>query len=209
MRPLVKLITEWDAYENEHPGATPEEFCRYFLIRESKKQEELFGGSVPPDTNAVLAKLVGRLGAVALAYSKMAIKGKIDIEIEWYFFMNTIYHQKEARKTDVITYNVIEQSTGIDILNRLKKAGYISERDDPDDKRAKLVKLTPEGEAVVFRCWDELTKAAYLMFGDMNEEDKKLVIQLLGNSEIRNSRILAEYKNKTIEELLLLIRPQI
>lgn len=203
MNPIVELITAWDAFQNGHAGATVKDFCRYYLNREEKQEPSK--GNMPPDLDATMANLIGRLGVMVEAYSKMALQAEGDIELEWFYFMNTLYHQQESNKTDVIQYNIYGQSTGIDILNRIEKAGYIKERNNPDDKRARLVKLTSKGEKKVMKCREVLYKGAYLMFGGMDADDKQLIIQLLANTEIKHTGIFAEHKGESIDTLLELV----
>lgn len=206
MSEIIKLVTEWDAFEKEHKGSTVEDFCRYYLIkkRETGKEEQLFGGHVPPESNGTLAKLIGRLGSVTVYYFKNAMKQEkdIDIDIESFSLINVIRFRKECRKTDAISECFLELSTGIDILTRLKKNGYISERGDPNDKRARLVKVTAKGEAMLVKCWKSLGKTAFFVYNDLEDDDKKIVMQLLSNLEIKHSKIIAENRNKTLDELI-------
>lgn len=203
MNPLIELITAWDAYQAGNEGATVNDFCRYYLNREGK--QELSKGNMSPDPDTTMARLIGRLGVMVEAYSKMALQAEGDIELEWFYFMNTLYHQQESNKTDVIQYNLYEPSTGIDILNRIIKAGYIKERNDPDDKRARLVVLTSKGEKKVMKCREVLHKGAYLMFGGMDANDKQLIIQLLASTEIKHTGIFAGHKGESIDTLLELV----
>ncbi len=103
-------------------------------------------GLPPPDLDTVFAKLIGRLAGMQTVYSKMALQSIPGFELEWFYFLNSIYQLKEVKKTQIIQYNFTEQTTGIDILNKLKKARYIAVRTDPDDKRAKLVSITKAGK---------------------------------------------------------------
>lgn len=205
MKPLVELISEWDAYESSHKGATVEEFCRYYLVtRKEKEEDKLFEGMRPPDLDTVAAKLIGRLAAMHMAYAKLALKEKAmdGVEVEWFYFLNAIYHQREARKTDIIQYNFYEPSTGNDILRRIKLAGLITEREDPHDKRARLVKLTTAGETLLLQLYELLYKSNYLMFSELSDVDKKLIVRLLGDTEVKHGKILAESRNKSIDEIL-------
>lgn len=204
MKPIVELISEWDTFQNRHTQVSVEEFCKYYLAK--KKEEngsgELFGGMAPPDIDTILAKIIGRIGAMHIAYSKLALKEVKEIEFEWFFFMNAIFHQGEAKKTDIIAYNFFEQSTGNDILSRIKKAGLIMEREAPNDKRARLIKLTAEGEKILFSLYELLYKPTYLMFSEIPDDDKQLIVKLLSDTEIRHGKILSENRNKNLDELL-------
>ena len=204
MKPVVELISEWDSYQETHPDATVAGFCRHYLaIAETTGQgEALFSGIEPPDMTSTIAKLIGRLGAMLTTYSKLALKEGEDVELDWFYCLNAIFHQGEARKIDIITYNFLEQTTGIDMLNRLRKAGYISERADPSDKRAKLVQLTAEGKQLLFKLYERLYMPAYMLFGEMSKVDAHLIANLLGPIEQKHGKILEGNRARNFADLM-------
>lgn len=203
MKPIIELITEWDTFSSRHQGANVEDFCMYYLAKKTKKEKQaVFGGMSPPDQDTTLAKLIGRISAMQIIYSKMALKETDGIELEWFYFLNAIYHLREARKTDIISFHLMEHSTGVDILNRIKKAGYISEREDPADKRAKLVKLTAKGEKLLLQLYELLYKPTFLLFYEIPAEEKQLIINLLSATEIKHGHILSKGRNKNLDELI-------
>lgn len=205
MRPIVELISEWDSYQETHPEATVPDFCRHYLAKVETREtpEGLFAGVEPPDLTSTVGKLIGRLGAILTTYFRLALKEGEEMELEGFYCLNTIFHHGEARKIDIISYNFLEQTTGIDLLNRLKQAGYISERTDPSDKRAKLVRLTEEGKQLLFGLYERLYLPAYLLFGEMSRVDVHLIINLLGPLENKHGKILGAGRTKAFSELVM------
>ncbi|WP_127128026.1 MarR family transcriptional regulator [Pseudoflavitalea rhizosphaerae] len=201
MSELIKLITAWEEYTKKHPASSATEFCMYFLAKESNSH--LFDGLTPPDLDTVFAKLVGRLAGMHTVYSKMALQEIPGFELEWFYFLNSIYQLKEVKKTQVIQYNFTEQTTGIDILNKLKKHGYITERRDPGDKRAKLVSITRTGEKTLFRLYQLLYKPTLLMYNDIDYKDKQVTINILKDTERIHQELLSGSRNKSIDDLLV------
>lgn len=200
MSELIKLISAWEEYCRKHPSASATEFCMYFLAQ--KINSEMFSGLAPTDLDTIFAKLIGRLAAMQTVYSKMALQEIPGFELEWFYFLNTIWQLKEVKKTQVIQYNFTEQTTGIDMLNKLKKAGYIAERTDPDDKRAKLVSVTKAGEKILFRLYQLLYKPSLLMYHAIDNQDKQIVINILKNTEQIHQELLSDYRNKSLDDLL-------
>lgn len=205
MKPIVELISEWDSYQETHPDATVSDFCKHYIakVEIEKASEKLFSGLEPPDQTATIGKLIGRLGAILTTYFKLALKEGDEVELDVFYCLNMIFHQGEARKIDVISYNFFEQTTGIDLLNRLKKADYISERTDPSDKRAKLVQLTDTGKQLLFSLYQRLYFPAYLLFGDMSKVDIQLMVSLLGPIETKHGKILVDNRTKSFADLLI------
>ncbi|MBO9732652.1 MAG: MarR family transcriptional regulator [Chitinophaga sp.] len=201
MSELVKLISAWEEYAQKNTTTSALEFCMYFLAKESNSQ--LFSGLTPPDLNTVFAKLVGRLAAMQTAYSKMALQEIPGFELDWFYYLNAILHFKEVRKTQIIQYNFTEQTTGIDILNKLKKLGYIAERSDPDDKRAKLVRLTAAGEKILYKVYPLLDKSTQLMYSNIDNTDKQVIINLLKDTERQHQLLFSNSRNKSLDDLLV------
>ncbi|GEP91664.1 DNA-binding transcriptional regulator, MarR family [Chitinophaga terrae (ex Kim and Jung 2007)] len=201
MSELVKLISAWEEYSQKNSSVTATDFCMYFLAKESNNQ--LFSGLTPPDLDTVFAKLVGRLAGMHRVYLKMALQEIPGFDLEWFYFLNSIYQMKEVKKTQVIQYNFTEQTTGIDILNKLKNLGYIAERTDPDDKRAKLVGITKAGEKMLFRLYQLLYKPNLLMYHGIDPKDKQVIINLLKDTEHTHQELLSGARNKTLDDLLL------
>ena len=204
MNPVVELITEWDAFSSKHNTATVEDFCLYYSskVKQQKLTDELFRGIAPPDPDTIFSKLINRVSAMHTTYTKMAVKELEGVEVEWFWFLNAIYHRGETTKIEIINYNFFEQSTGIDILNRLKKKGFIAERNNPEDKRAKLIKLTQAGESMLLKLYELVYKPTFFMFGEIPDDDKNLIVKLLANTEIKHGRILADNRTKNLDELI-------
>ncbi|MGX5819267.1 winged helix DNA-binding protein [Chitinophaga lutea] len=200
MSELVKLVSAWEEYAGKNKAATAEEFCMNFLAKESNSR--LFSGLTPPDLDTVFAKLIGRLANMQAVYSKMALQEMPGFELEWFYFLNSIYHLKEVKKTQLIQYNFTEQTTGIDILNKLKGQGYITEKNDPDDGRAKLVSITKAGEKVLFKLYQLLSKPTLLLYHDIDHRDKQVVINILKTTEQKHQELLSGSRHKSIDDLL-------
>jgi DNA-binding MarR family transcriptional regulator len=203
MSKLIELISHWEKFEARNPDASVTEFCSYYLMEKKKrpKATELFQGMAAPDSLTTLSKLIRRIADIHKAYSKMAL-GEIDkFDPEWFWFLNAIAHQKEAKKSDIINFNFYEQSTGTDILNRIKKNGYITERPDPKDKRAKLISLTAKGEKINKKICKLMYLPCLMLFDELKEQEKQLIITLLSGIEIKHTRNFPDYKYQNIIDL--------
>lgn len=202
MKPVVELITAWADYESKNPAASAAEFCSHFLLNSKG-----FMGENPDETehsgsNGQLANLINQLNAIHVIYAKAALKEMPGIELEWFYFMKEIDRQKEARKSDIVNAVFFEQSTGIDILNRIKKVGLILERNDPVDKRARLIKLSPKGEKTLLSLYQLLSRADQLLYQDLAGSNKKMLINILSDTEKKHSALISENRHKNLEELI-------
>ncbi len=206
MNTTVQLVNEWAAFEESHPGASIEDFCRYYLTVQRSQREvanpSFGGGAVPPNPRSHLMKLMGFLSKAAHTYMEKAFERISEIrQKEDFFILNIISNGGECRKTDVINQQLLGLSTGIDTLNRLLANELISERTDPTDKRARLIQATPKGRDVLARCYSVAQKVNSIVLSEMTDDDIRLCIQLLRSSEARTSALMVEMRDKPLDEV--------
>jgi DNA-binding MarR family transcriptional regulator len=203
MNKAVKLINEWANFDEQYPEASIEEFCRHYLIkkREEASQQEKSDGPQPPQQENVLLKLIGRISGIGQLYAGELLRDLPDIQPKDFYYLVTIWHAGDSRKTDIINRQLSELSTGMDILNHLKSISLIEERVDPSDRRAKLISITEKGKKVLYQCFRRMSKVGAILFDEVAEEDRKLCIQLLQNIEIKHTKLALEVKNKGIKEV--------
>ena len=203
MNKTVELVTLWGDYENTHPEDGIIEFCRFLLIKEKQRNQKLeFAKSaMPPKPASVLAKMLGRLGRLLNNYATFAIRQTGLTGFEDFFYLNDIATNDRPAKTEVINANFNELSSGLLIIDRLKKARLISELADTKDKRVKRLSMTKKGKAILDECYSKLSIVNEAIFEGMPEEDMLLCIQLLSPSETRISNKWIKDKRKSFSDL--------
>jgi DNA-binding MarR family transcriptional regulator len=200
MNKTVQLINEWAEFDEQYPDASIEEFCRYYLIkkREAENQDEKPQGPQPPQQENMLLKLLGGISSIGQVYAQELLSDLPEIQPKDFYYLVTIWHTGDSRKTDIINRQLSELSTGIDILNHLKDMSLIEERVDPTDRRAKLISITEQGEEVLYQCFRRMSKVGAILFDEVAEEDRKLCIQLLKKVIVKHSKLALDVKNKGI-----------
>lgn len=204
MNKTAELVLAWLHFEEKFKEGTIEEFCRHYLTkqREKKESEQNFKGAIPPQVDAYLSKLLSRIVQMLEVYSEIALREVPGVgRLQDFNFLNSIDHLGESRKTDIINYNFAELSSGIDIINRLLRNKAIEERADPRDKRVRLVRITASGKKLLGRCYENLARSSEIMFWDLEQEDKKLCIQLLKATEIKHSKLIFGMKRLSLNEI--------
>jgi len=198
----VELVKLWGAYEAKHPNASIDDFCRHQLAQSVKPEN--YGvpkGELRPDLNGQLVILLRRIGKFHIAYSNKALEGTGLDQMEEFGILVTIFNQKNPIKSEAIYNNIMELSSGTNMLIRLKKRGLVSEYDDEQDKRVKRLKLTDKGQATLLKAKDLVLKVAHMMVNDLSDEDKRLCIQLLNPIDRRFSGLFQKQRNKAFEEI--------
>lgn len=192
----------WGAFEEQHPNATLEDFFRYQLSAPPPAlQEEAAEGQLVPDINGRLMILLRRIGKYHIFYSNKALEGTGLDQIEEFGILVTIHNQVNPIKSEAIYNNVIELSSGTNMLIRLKKRGLINEYADQEDKRVKRLQLTAKGKETLQKAKVLVLQVAKLMLHNLSDEDKQLCLQLLTPVQNRFDGLVQKQKNKTFGEI--------
>jgi DNA-binding MarR family transcriptional regulator len=203
MNKTVKLVNLWADFEKKHPDGDINDFCRYHLIhqREIDNRSPLVGGVIPEHAEGLLLKIVGRISRINMVYAYAAFAGTGVDQLEEFGILLAINREKNPKKTEVIYSMLLELSSGTDMLNRLIKRGFIREYPDEEDKRAKRLTLTAEGETALEHSRLQIGKVAKMLLFDMEQDDKELCIRLLKNVEQKFSALFHEHKGKKFDDI--------
>jgi DNA-binding MarR family transcriptional regulator len=202
MNKTVVLVARWAAFEEKHPDASLEDFYRYSLAEKVKiKPPVEMGGKLIPDLNGRLVILLRRIGKFHIAYSNRALEGTGLDQMEEFGILVTIFNMGSPIKSETIYNNIMELSSGSNMLIRMKKRGLVREYADREDKRLKRLELTPKGKKTVLLAKDRVLRVAGMMVHDLSDEDKELCIQLLTPIDRRFTGLFQKQKNKDFETI--------
>lgn len=73
----------------------------------------------------------------------------------------------------------VSQPTVAGIAQRLEAKGYVEALGNPRDKRVKLIRLTPQGEALCRRSWEKMKARMNAMTAGLSQEDLSELDRLL------------------------------
>lgn len=76
------------------------------------------------------------------------------------------------RKMELIKMHHLEPPSGIEVLKRLIKKGFIAEFDDADDKRAKRISITEKGKKELQRTMPKMKEVFQLMTAELSLNEK-------------------------------------
>ncbi|MFB6341388.1 MarR family winged helix-turn-helix transcriptional regulator [Saccharicrinis sp. FJH62] len=96
-----------------------------------------------------------------------------------YSFLYHLSLVDSFRKMELIHIHLLEAPSGIEVIKRLLKKDFIEEFDDPDDKRAKRVRITEKGKQETKRLTPNMKKVYSKMTAEMSFKEKTQVITFL------------------------------
>jgi len=193
----------WGDFKEAHPNAEIEDFCLYYLSlkKQNKNSGESFDGFKPARSHSTLAKLIGWINRLQMFYINSAFNNSPIKNYDEFLLLSAISSLKEPKKTEVIYFNFLELSTGLNLLSNLKAHDYIIEYDDATDKRSKRVKLTAKGESVLAECYKRIELVTSVVFNDIPEEDIQLCLLLLKGIEVKFADLWPHHKNYPFAEI--------
>lgn len=202
MNQTVELVKRWGAYEAEHPKATIEDFCRSMVAGTVKKKKAIQPEwQLHPDLNGALIKTISRIGKFHEFYTNKALEGTGLDQIEEFGIMAAIFNLKSPTKSEAIFTNMLELSSGTNILIRLQRKQLINEYTDAEDKRVKRLQLTKKGEKTLKEAKAQILKVVAMLTNGLSNDDKQLCLQLLTPIDATFTPLMQKQKTKSFEEI--------
>ena len=75
--------------------------------------------------------------------------------------------------------HLLEPPSGIEVLKRLLKKSLIEEFNDPDDKRARRIRITQKGKTELHKVLPKMEKVFHSMTAEMSLNEKLHVVSFL------------------------------
>ncbi|MCW3789489.1 MarR family winged helix-turn-helix transcriptional regulator [Plebeiibacterium sediminum] len=214
---IKELIDLWEAFENEaqeqHDLLNFSEWLTG-QIKEKKvtntKLESKSQLHYHPETVEYLSKLqphsrfqeyILRIARFEEFYiRKYLIDLPLNSRLE-YLFLFTIENLEKARKTDLINIHLVEYTTGMDTIRRLIKNNLLNELPDEQDKRAKVLILTNEGEEVLYKANRRMDEARNMFLACISPNKWKKTLSVLREINEFHSNIYLNHYDKPFAEI--------
>lgn len=112
-------------------------------------------------------------------YARAIIPQDSLISFEDYSYLVILFYKGKHTKSQLITENIQEKSTGMEIIKRLIRLGLVSQEDHEIDKRSKWVDLTPKGRAEFMAIQDNMYKLTRMINADLKNDELQMLYKLL------------------------------
>ena len=197
----AKTVLEWLAAYRETVGEEralePAAFAAWLQM-----QAEERAASTAPPLDGLISMHFGFMANYAAFYARRLFRQSDIYSMTDWAFLATLQQVGAMKKSALIQHNILEKSSGTEVLKRLKKQGFIEEQPDPDDRRAKQVRLTPAGEAAVDAANQLVFPMGKIVTGDLKPAEKRILLGLLQRLHRFHEPIFKEYSEEELAELL-------
>lgn len=96
-----------------------------------------------------------------------------------YAAMVAIQENEGIDATRLSAQIAFDRSTLGNVLERLEARGFVERYSSPDDKRVKLLRLTPQGRAVIQRAEEAVRRTQDRILAPLEPNDRRVLLQLL------------------------------
>jgi MarR family transcriptional regulator, lower aerobic nicotinate degradation pathway regulator len=177
---VIPLLEKWEAFLERNPGGDLNSFANWLLANGQAQQQKSGSPEQANRGNAARAAiLITRLQRYLGLYIRPVVKELGFTKEHEYNFLYQVSKMNKPNKNDLSKENMVEFSTGRDIIRRLIAKNLIQEKTDPEDKRATLLVITPKGKKMLEKSFDMLAGPFADFLGDLSGKEQQQLISLL------------------------------
>ncbi len=194
MPSAVPVLQKWEEYIRNYPEGHLEHFGKWlqaqataapFVSAEAARrsvyiERARFVEASPhdPRMDQYAGYLIGRLYKFVRFYMKPLLQEAGLNSAEEFGFLASMQELKESNKKDLIAANMVEPTTGLDIIKRLVKNELLREETHPQDGRAKLLLITDKGKQVLRQLFISFDKLPEILPG-LEQQQKETLLSIL------------------------------
>ncbi len=167
-------------------------------LRGNSPSEELTDRDGPDTDISILIVLMFRY---AKGYIKKAMKDSMINTADEFSFLITLMTHESLSKTELIVKQVMEKTSGTEIINRLLKLGLVEQYNDEVDKRSVRVKITMQGRMELVKVLPNMNTVSQIVAGNLNDTEKFMLAYMLRKLEHYHNDIFLNKKDAELVEL--------
>jgi DNA-binding MarR family transcriptional regulator len=179
---ILKEILHWlEEYQNgnQSDDSSLESFVIWLNSRLFSEGHGEFSHHGPEILDMELSFLLVMQSRYYKAYAKKVLGESELSSPDGFSFLYHLSLTGSYRKMELIKMHRIEPPSGIEVLKRLLKKGFIEEFDDDDDKRAKRISITEKGKRELQRFMPKMQEVFRLMTAQLSLNEKLHAIGFL------------------------------
>jgi DNA-binding MarR family transcriptional regulator len=116
-------------------------------------------------------------------------------------FLITLMTYDNLTKSELITKQVMEKTSGSEVLRRLIKRGMIAEAADKDDKRSIRVSITKYGREEILKLLPLMSKVTKIVVGNLNAEEINTLSYILKKLDYFHNDIYLNKKDQSLSDI--------
>lgn len=171
---LLDLVEKYEEFRGnaEQSMSNFLRFADQALEQQKSSEEPKTGAHHHAYLNAMIARDISFVYRYMRSLVRKVIKDTPLQTIDEYSYLITLMAKGEMTKTELNNYNVVEKTSGSEIIRRLLKGGLISQTRNLQDRRSLLLSITPKGREVVKELLPRMQQSSDILLRDLSWDQK-------------------------------------
>ncbi len=208
---LIKFfIDKIEAYEKDQAdpntlsvaGFNDWMFQSFLVGKSIREGDKALKNSQDNEKDVNLSILIGTLFRYVKNYSKKVFENSQVQTIDEFTYLAMLMNYGNMTKSELISRNVHEKTTGMEIIRRLISYNFITQTNDPTDKRSQIITITEGGKIEIFQLFKEMSKVSTIVSGNLSNEEKMILSYLLEKLDIFHRHIYDHEKKEDLDFLM-------
>lgn len=210
---LLNYLEEFETQNPEDKMLNTTDFVGFLNTRfkpDSVKRDQMSGGRdehlSSEFTENKVATDVSILVSVLFRYAKMYVKKALKESnintVDEFSFLITLLTHDSMSKQELINLQVMEKTSGIEIINRLVRQGFVIQFDDISDKRSKLLKITDSGSRELMMVLPKMNLVSKIVVGTLSTDEQNLLTFLLRKLDHFHNDIFLNEKDQELDKII-------
>lgn len=211
---LIDIINQLYAFDADYQGNNPyslKEFVGYlnarvgtenFSMRKIEGEEQPHIQTLRHESQSDTAILITLMFRYAKGYIKKALHDSVIQTADEFAFLITLMTHESLTKTELINKQVMEKTSGVEVIKRLLGQKLIREFADEQDKRSVRVSITPKGKKELEKVLPDMAKVSRIVVGNLTEPEINTLSYLLKKLDFYHNDIFMNKKTLELDEIL-------
>jgi len=211
---LTTLIDRFFSFDSEMGNQeeySMEEFLGY--LNEKSGREELTMREISGENRgwfkdeyrnsaSDISILIVLMNHYAKWYIKKVLRDSLLQTPDEFSFLITLMTYDSLSKSELIIKQVMEKTSGTEVIRRLIKRGLIVESADENDKRSVRVSITQSGREEILRILPIMSKVTKIVVGNLSAEEINTLSYLLKKLDYFHNDIYINKRGQSFSEIL-------
>lgn len=185
IKDVIQLVEDFDSQNKNQIYSSDLEGFKNWIIDDKVNNNFKFAEPVwegkenGRSPESVISTLFVHLNRYAKTYSKSAIADSDFHTQDEFSYLINLKAFGSMTKMELIKKNIQDKSSGILIINRLIKQGWIEQTNSETDKRSKVLTITESGKSTLENQMEKIRNASNIVTGNLNHSEKMELIRIL------------------------------
>ena len=207
---LINHFFSFDAEKGNHEEYSIDEFIGYLNAKSGRQElamREISGENKGwfndeyRNTISDISILIVLMNRYAKGYIKKVLIDSLLQTPDEFSFLITLMTYDNLTKSALITKQVMEKTSGSEVIRRLIKRGMIAETADQNDKRSIRVAITKSGRDEILKILPLMSKVTKIIVGNLSAEEINTLSYLLKKLDYFHNDIYINKRGQTFSEI--------